>query len=166
MTIVAAVLSAALVIGLLAVAVVRFSIISPAKTRGATNRLRNPQPGGVEEICGFAPSPELLAFYKQAPFIESMEFHLVDRAKTPPAIWSIGAFSPLTPLDVREKRSLARVDGIPIADDLDKGMYYITKSGAVRLWSPNVPWNDVEVAPNITVLLGFERHSKWPEAMS
>ena len=158
--------SIVLVAGLLGLlyAIVRFSIISPAKTRGAANRLRSPEVDGIQAIVGFAPSPELVGFYRQTPFIQSMEFYLVDRAKTPPAVWPIGAFSPLTPRDVRENRTVVQVDGIPIADDMDKGMYYVTGSGAVRLRSPNVLANDVEVAPTIGSLLDFELRDEWPGA--
>ena len=158
-----AVLTAALVVGLLAIlsVIVRFSIVSPWKTRGAAKRLRTPQIDGIEHIVGFPPPPELLALY-QAPFIESMEFYLVDRSKAPPAIWPIGAFNPLTAQDVREQKKVVEVDGIPIADDLDKGMYYVTRSGAVRLRSPDVPSNDVEVAPSVMTLLSFERRDDWP----
>lgn len=164
MSFVGAAVSIALVAGLLALlyAIVRFSIISPAKTRGAANRLRSPQADGIGAIVGFAPSPALVGFYREAPFIESIEFYLVDRSKTPPAVWPIGAFSPLTPQDVRENRTVVPVDGIPIADDMDKGTYYVTNRGAVRLWSPDVPANDVEVAPTISSFLGFERRDEWP----
>jgi len=82
-------------------AITRFAIVSPAKTKASKSRLRRPEPEGIE----------------------SMEFYLVDRSRQPPATWPIGAFSPLTKADVREKMKISRVTGIPIADDLDKGMY-------------------------------------------
>jgi hypothetical protein len=47
----------------------------------------------------------------------------LDHSKGPAAIWPIGAFSPLTPRDVLEMTKVSGVkNGIPIADDLDKGM--------------------------------------------
>jgi len=161
--VIAVALTIALVAGLLALlyVIVRFSIMSSSKTKDAAKRLRTPRVEGVEQIVGFPPPPELFALY-EAPFVESMEFYLVDRLRTPPAIWPIGAFIPLTAQDVREKKKVVEVDGIPIADDLDKGMYYVTRSGAVRLRSPDVPSKDVEVAPSVRALLGFERSNEWP----
>jgi hypothetical protein len=144
------------------VGIVRFSIISPVLRKGAERTLRKPQVQGIDATVGFSPSPELLAFYRQSPFLEKKEFYLVDRANTPPTIWPIGEFQPLTVRIVRENLRIARVDGIPIADDLDKGMYYVTKSGAVRLRSPDVVSGDVHVASSITSLLGLEFHDHWP----
>jgi len=163
-TSIANVLTEALVVGLLALlfVIVRFSIVSSSKTRAAAKRIHTPQVDGVEQIVGFPPPTELLALY-QAPLVDSKEFYLVDRAKTPPAIWAIGAFNPLTAQDVRERKKIVEVDGIPIADDLDKGMYYVTRDGSVRLRSPDVRSGDVEVAPTVGALLGVERRDEWPE---
>ena len=142
--------------------IVRFSIVSPALRTSAKRALRHPQVQGIEAIAGFGPPLELLAFYQHAPFLENREFYLVDRACTPPTIWSFGAFQPLTARAVRENRRIANVDGIPIADDLDKGMYYVTSGGAVRLRSPNVASGEVHVSPDVTSLLRLEFHERWP----
>jgi len=145
-------------------AIVRFSIISPARTRGADRRLRHPQPDGIEQICSFSPSPGLVDFYRNADVIERTEFYFVDESKQPAAAWFIGGFTPLTPQDVRERVKIVRVDGIPIADDLDKGVYYMTRDGTIRLRSPNTPLGDVEVARTIAEFARFATRSNWPDS--
>jgi hypothetical protein len=137
---------------------VRFSIISPWLTRGAPGRLRRPEPDGVEAICGFPPPPEWVRLYVEAPFVErDMEFDLLDRAHAPPRRWTIGEFYPLTARDLREARTVHGVrEGIPIAGDLDKGVYVVTRSGAVVLRSPNVPGGEVAVARSADDLRSFE----------
>jgi hypothetical protein len=141
-------------------AIIRFSVVSPVKTRGWKGRLRYPKPEGIARVCGFPPPQELIDFYRQAPFIDSVEFYLVDHSREPVAAWSIGAFSPLTPLDVREQRKISGVAGIPIADDLDKGTYFVASSGAVMLRSPNVPGGETEVATSITSFASFEARDR------
>ena len=137
--------------------IIRFSVISPIKTKGAKERLRHPEPHGIETVSGFSPSAELLAFYQQAPFLEDVEFYLLDRSKQPSIAWSIGGFSPLTVVDVRENRKVSGVNGIPIADDLDGGVYFVATDGRVMLSSRNVPGREVEVAPSVTVFANFEK---------
>jgi len=39
----------------------------------------------------------------------------------------------------REWRAISKVTGVPLADDLDKGVYFLTKSGEILLASPTVP---------------------------
>lgn len=159
-TVVALALVAALMF--LLYTIIRFSIVSPAKTRGWKGRLRHPEPEGIARVSGFPPPQELIDFYRQAPFIERVEFYLVDHSRKPVAAWSIGAFSPLTPLDVREQRKISGVAGIPIAGDLDKGTYFVAISGAVMLCSPNVAGGEAEVAPSITSFAGFEARDRPP----
>lgn len=146
--------------------IIRFSIVSPAKTRGTRTRLRHPKPDGIDAIAGFAPTQELIDFYRQIPFVESVEFYLVDRSKKPPVAWPIGAFNPLTARDAREKAKIWSVAGIPIADDLNKGLYFVARSGAVFLRSPNVAGGEAEVAPSIRALASFEVRDKPPSVQS
>jgi hypothetical protein len=129
--------------------IVRYSIISPWLTRGDRQRLRTPVVDGMEKACGFEPQAGLVRFYETCPFVERMEFYLVDRAAAPPASWEIGAFIPLHIKDIRESQKIMRVPGIPIATDMDKGTYYIGSSGAVMLMSPNAAGGHVIVAPSI-----------------
>lgn len=138
-------------------AIMRFSIISPWKTKGAAGRLRSPEPAGVADLCGFPPPPELVELYLRAPFAERFEFELVDGGRQPPTSWPIGEFVPLTPLDVREARAVSGAkDGIPIAYDLDKGTYLVLRNGAVVLRSPNVDEGEVMVASSAAALAAFE----------
>lgn len=147
---------------LLLYAIIRFSIVSPRRTRGWKRRLRHPETEGVHGVSGFQPSPDLIAFYRQAPFIELVEFYLVDRSKKPAVEWPVGAFNPLTPVDVREQMKISGVAGIPIADDLDKGTYFVTDTGAVMLHSPDVAGGVVEVAPSIAAFGRFEVSERPP----
>jgi hypothetical protein len=53
--------------------------------------------------------------------------------------------------------------GIPIADDMSKGTYFVAKSGAVMLDSPNVRGRRVEVAPSVAAFATFEPTDIPPE---
>ncbi len=95
--------------------------------------------------------------YRESEWIERLEFELVDVRGTPPRRWSIGAFVPLTVRDVREARIVHRVgDGIPIADDMDKGCYVALPGGSVVLRAPTAPGGQVLVASSATELRTFE----------
>jgi len=136
-------------------AIVRFSILSSRRTRGASARLRRPDLAGVERLCGFPLPPDLASFFLEDPMVERAEFQLVDTTKDPPIRWDIDGFFPLTPTDVREWRTISRVPGVPIAGDFDKGTYYIAPDGSIRLQSLNVKGRDVPVAANIGELRSF-----------
>jgi hypothetical protein len=58
------------------------------------------------------------------------------------------------------------VPGIPIADDQNKGMYFVVNSGAVMLRSPTVAGGEVEVAPSIAMFASFEARERPPEDRS
>jgi hypothetical protein len=119
---------------LVLVAIVRFSIISGVKSRGAQTRLRSPQPEGVAEVCGFPPPPELVSLFREANFVTQTEFILLDTSQAPPRRWEIGSFIPLTRRDVREARLVHGIrDGIPVATDLDKGSYVLLPDGRIVL---------------------------------
>lgn len=126
--------------------VVRFSVVSPLRTRRTRSRLRRPEEDDVGRVVGFLPPDALITMFRHNGWIERLEFELLDTG-TPPRVWEIGAFIPLTERDVRQARSLHGVrDGIPIADDGDKGCYVVLRSGAVVLRSPTGPAREVRVA--------------------
>ena len=132
-------------LGFLAV-VVRFSVLSPLRTRGARSRLRRPEQDDVGRLVGFLPPDALVTMFRHNGWVERLEFELLDTG-TPPRVWEIGAFIPLTERDVRQARSVHGVrDGIPIADDGDKGCYVVLRSGAVVLRTPSGPDRELRVA--------------------
>jgi len=140
-------------------AIVRFSIVSSVRTRGARGRLRRPDPAGVASICGFAPPPELVELFARAPYVERMEFALVDSALQ--RRWTIGEFIPLTKRDVSEARVVHGVsDGIPIADDGDKGAYIVLPNGAVIFRSPSASGGESIVAESVEALRSFKPLSR------
>jgi hypothetical protein len=143
------------VLGFLAV-IVRFSALSPLRTRGARSRLRRPEPEALARLVGFVPPEALIAMYREDGCVERLEFEMVDTRAVPPRIWQIGGFIPMTAWDVREARIVHHLrEGIPIAEDMDKGCYVVLAGGAVVLSSPTVPDGEVEVADSVTDLRGF-----------
>lgn len=103
------------------------------------------------------PPADLVPFFEQAPFVERREFRLVDLADSADRAWDIGRFIPLTARDVREALAISHVKHlIPIAWDMDKGVYLVTPEGAVMLVSPNVPGRQVQVAANVREFERFE----------
>jgi hypothetical protein len=136
--------------------IVRFSVISAARARASRSRLRQPDAPGVAGLCGFHPPADLVDLYRVMPFVERVEFQLVDERQSPPRRFDVGAFIPLTPRDVREARAVHGIrDGIPIADDGDMGSYVLLPSGAIVLRSPNVPGREVAVAASASELKAF-----------
>jgi hypothetical protein len=118
-------------------AIIRFSIISGMRTRGAAARLRNPDVEGVAEVYGFLPPADLVDLFLEADFVPRTEFVLLDNRQAPPRGWEIGRFIPLTRPDVREARLVHGIrDGIPIATDLDKGSYVLLPDGRIVLREP------------------------------
>jgi hypothetical protein len=141
----------------LLVAFLRFTVVSDWRTRGAEGRLRYPAPSEVAGIVGFAPPADLVPFFEQAPFVERGEFQLVDRAHGAGRAWDISHFTPLTARDVREALANCHLTQvIPIAWDMDKGVYVVTREGAVILDSPNVPGRQVQVAATVREFGRFE----------
>jgi hypothetical protein len=55
---------------------------------------------------------------------------------------------------------------IPIAWDMDKGVYLVTSTGAVVLRSPDVPGGEVPVAKSATQLLSFHAEDIAEESES
>lgn len=134
-------------------AIVRFSIISPLLTRGAEKRLRNPETRGLESLVGFPPGAELASFFKKWPHLEKTEYYLVDTANS--AQWFIGGFIPLSKADVKEWLKVTGRHGIPIADDMNKGTYFVQSDGTIGLRSPNVAGGFARVARSIEELQNF-----------
>jgi len=65
----------------------------------------------------------------------------------------------LTAVDVREQRKVFGLrEGIPLADDLDRGVYFATADDAVMFRAPGPGARDVEVAKRAADLLSFEVH--------
>ena len=125
--------------------------------RGAEGRLRYPTPLEVAGVVGFAPPVDLVKFFEQAPFVHRREFQLLDRAAGADRVWDIGLFIPLTARDVRVGMAISNVKHvIPIAWDMDKGVYVVTREGAVILDTPNVPGRQVRVAASAREFQRFE----------
>ena len=136
------------------VTILRFTIVSEKRMRGAEDQLRHPAPSEVAGIVGFAPPADLVPFFEQAPFVDRRDFQLADSADR---AWDIGRFIPLTARYVREAMAISSVKhAIPIAWDMDKGVYVVTPEGAVILDSPNVPGRQVQVAANVREFERFE----------
>jgi hypothetical protein len=132
-------------------------IVAERWTRGADARLRHPAPSEVAGIVGFAPPADLVHFFEQAPFVDRGEFQVVDRADGEDRAWDIGRFIPLAARDVRVAMAISSVKhAIPIAYDMDKGVYVVTPDGAVVLDSPDVPGRQVRVAASVREFERFE----------
>lgn len=129
----------ALIAAILVLAViVRFSIVLAWRTRGASHRLARPDVEGVERVCGFPPPADLVH----------------------PRTWFFGGFYPLTASDVLEQRRLHRlVSGIPIADDLDKGVYFVDRGGRVLFRPAGRNVESLVVAESAEALSRFDLHS-------
>jgi hypothetical protein len=133
--------------------IIRFSVVSPFRTRGARDRMRRPDPDGIEGLVGFPVPAPLVGFYRSWPHLEKSEFFLVDPATG--RDWFIGGFQPLALVDAKEMIAASRVPGLPIAGDMNKGVYFIDPAGQVELWSPNVPGGRALVANSIDELARF-----------
>src|SRR5262249_20024378 len=115
-----------------------------------------PEPESVASLVGFPPPDDLIRMYRERGWVEWLEFRLLDPHAMPPRLWEIGAFIPMTVRDIREARLVHHIrDGIPIADDMDKGCYLVVPNGAVVLRGPNVPDGEVRVADTVGELLAF-----------
>jgi hypothetical protein len=136
--------------------VVRFSIVSAWRSKGARLRLRQVDAAGAAAVVGFRVPEEVVELYRSAPFLTETEFRLIDLSSIPPKEWYIGGFFPLTPVDLREQRRVfGLTDGIPIADDLSKGVYFVASDGRVVFRSPNNTRGDVVVARTARDLAAF-----------
>ncbi|MBV1775960.1 hypothetical protein KSF73_09550 [Burkholderiaceae bacterium DAT-1] len=134
--------------------IVRFSIISPLLTRGERSRLRIPDAEAVAKVVGLLPSEGLVNFYKVWPHLQKSEFYLLDPKSRQK--WFFGAFIPLAGIDVEECIKLSGKHGIPIADDLNKGMYFEQPDGGIILVSPQFEDGSARVANSIHELQNFK----------
>src|SRR5690606_11918060 len=124
--------------------ILRWSVVSPFLTRGASERLRQPKTSGIEALVGFPAPVSLIEFYTSWPHLEKVEYYLVNSSTD--QNWFIGGFEPLSRMDAHEIIRSTLAPGIPIANDMDKGVYFLNAQGAVELSSPNVPTGRVLVA--------------------
>jgi hypothetical protein len=138
-------------------AIVRFSIVSPLRVRGASARLRKPDAKGVERICGFCPPDDLVQFYLRSPLVTREEVSLLDRSSATPKEWFVGSFFPLTAIDAAENLRVFGVSGvIPIADDQAKGVYLVESSGSVVFRPSGRSAKLVAVAKDVGTFAAFE----------
>ena len=138
-------------------AIVRFSIVSSWRTRGAGDRLSRPDAEGVERVCGFPPPGDLVQMYREGSLTRLVEVALVDKTQQPNKTWFIGGFYPLTSQDVLERRKIHGITtGIPIADDMDKGVYFVTREGRIMFRPPGRNPEEMEVAPSAEAFSRFE----------
>ena len=133
--------------------IVRYSIITPILTRGSRTRLRKPNIEGIEKVIGFPVSDEIIKFYKEWPYLEKTEYYLIDDNNNKE--WFIGGFEPISKIDVKEHIKTSYVKGLPIADDLNMGLYYLASDGSINISSPNYEGNYAKVADSIKEFSNF-----------
>ena len=156
LTIIVAVVALAILL-LVFGAIVRYSIVSSLRTRGAGDRLGHPDAAGVERVCGFPPPPDLIQMYRDERLTRLVEFSLVDKTQQPNKTWFFGGFYPLTSQDVLEQRKIHGITmGIPIADDMDKGVYFVTRDGRIMFRPAGRKPAETEVAPSAEALSRFD----------
>jgi hypothetical protein len=138
-------------------AIIRFSIVSSWRTRGGRDRLSQPDVVGVGRVCGFSVPEDLVQFYREGSLTRLVEFSLVDKSKEPNLTWSFGGFYPLTSQDVMEQRRIHGITaGIPIADDMNKGVYFVNRDGRIMFRPPGRKRAETEVALSAEALSHFE----------
>lgn len=138
-------------------AILRYSLVSGLRTKDARLRLRNVDVQGVERVCGFAVPSDLIEMYRTSTLVELVELSLADNTQQPSRRWSFAGFYPLTGRDVQEQRKIHGVsDGIPIAADLAKGVYFVPSDGRIMFRPPGRNVRAVEVARSARHLAEFE----------
>lgn len=156
LTIIAAVVAVVMLLLVLG-AIVRFSIVSSWRTRDARDRLTQPDAAGVERVCGFPPPADLIQMYREGLLTRLAEFSLVDKSQQPNKTWFFGGFYPLTSPDILEQRKVHGITaGIPIADDMDKGVYFVSRDGKIMFRPSGRKPAEIEVAPSAEALSRFE----------
>ena len=82
---------------------------------------------------------------------------MVDRTQQPSKTWFFGGFYPLTGQDVLENRKIhGLTTGIPIADDRNKGVYFVPRDGRIMFRPAGHKPDEAEVAPSAEALARFE----------
>ena len=156
LTIIVAVVAVAMLL-LVLDAIVRFSIVSSRRTRVAGDRLSRPDAAGVERVCGFPPPADLVQMYRERSLTRLVEVSLIDKTQQPNKTWFFGGFYPLTSQDVLEQRKIHGITrGIPFADDMDKGVYLVTREGRIMFRPAGRKADEMEVAPSAEALSRFE----------
>jgi hypothetical protein len=151
------VVSAAMLLLLLG-AIIRFSAMSSWRARGARDRLTHADPAGVERVCGFPVPSELVELYQEGSLTRLSELALVDKSQQPRKTWFFGGFYPLTAEDVLEQKKIHGITtGIPIADDSDKGVYFVARDGRIMFRPAGRERGITEVASSADALSRFER---------
>lgn len=162
LTIIVAVVALSMLIIVLG-AVVRFSVVSSWRKRGAGDRLSHPDAAGVERVCGFPPPADLVQMYQKGSLTRLVEVSLVDKTQQPNKTWFVGGFYPLTSQDVLEQRTIHGITtGIPIADDMDKGVYLVTREGRIMFRPAGRKPDETEVAPSAEAFSRFEVAEEEP----
>jgi hypothetical protein len=120
------VVSAAFLAGCIFVlwAIIRFSIISPRRTRGWQQRLSKPNLAEVESKWDIR-LPRSLELLFQSDLVRQTECYLAPPGGDETTRWYIAQFIPITSQDLSEWIKVTRVPGIPIAIDGSKGTYYL-----------------------------------------
>ena len=109
--------------GLVLWAIVRFSIVSPRRTRGWRDRLRKPNLSEVESQWNLRLPRSIESFF-HGDLVELSELYF-----SPPGAdevrWYVAHVIPFTSRDLSEWSKITRVQGLPIAVDGSKGTYYL-----------------------------------------
>lgn len=131
MTTVLAVVLVASALVLLAT-LLRFSMGSALRLRGAGARLRAPEREVVERLTGVAIPVEAEHFYRSSPRAEERGRSFRDQRTGD--LWEVEELIPLTGRDAAEWRAISACPGVPLARQPDKGVYYLAADGTVRVW--------------------------------
>jgi hypothetical protein len=106
-------------------AILRFSIISPRRTRGWKNRLHQPNLPEVESTWKVQ-LPRSLESLFQSNIVELSEVYLSPAGIGGSARWYVARFIPFTSRDLAEWIKITSVPGFPLAIDGDEGVYYLS----------------------------------------
>ena len=129
-----------------------FSFISPFLDRDDRKMLSSPALDGIDAICGFKPDKSLSKLYKRK-VITKMEFYLVSPSGEE---WGVGEFYPISKKYVKAKQKLHNISGLPIAGDLGKGAYFLSKNGQVKHLDHSLGGDAKLVAVDLESFLNFE----------
>ena len=149
--------------------ILRFSVFSSLRRRGAKDRLHKPNVAEIEAKWKIK-LPRALESLYGSPLVEISETYIAAPGADREHQWHIYEFIPLTSRDLSEWLKITRVPGLPIAIDGDKGTYYLPfkdlkKSGAppVLLRLPGLKGEDVEVASSVDEFMRFEPRGRFED---
>ena len=164
MAIIGALLAVVVCLSLLLVlgAIIRFSLVGAARTKGWQARLRKPQRSEVEAKW-HVKLPESLETYFRGEIVARSNFYLAPPGSKESEWWDVERFVPLTCRDLSEWRAATAVPGLPIAIDGSKGTYYIPfealrrhLSFPILLRLPGRKREDKSVATSFEEFMQFE----------